>query len=67
MIIFFVLCATMIGAKNAEFIDTAKKEMSSGHEWSYVGKKEPNGKVPALTIKPEMGNEYILFKLKRDF
>ena len=67
MIMFFVFVATMVGVSNAEFIDTAKKEMTSGHEWAYVGKKEPNGKVPALTIKPTVGNEYILFKLKKDF
>ena len=67
MIMFFVFVATMVGANNAEFIDTAKKEMVSGHEWVYVGKKEPDGKVPAVTIKPKIGNEYILFKLEKDF
>ena len=67
MIMFFVFVATIVGANNAEFIDTAKKEMKNGHEWVYVGKKEPDGKVPAVTIKPKIGNEYILFKLKKDF
>ena len=67
MIMFFVFVATMVGVNNAEFIDTAKKEMNSGHEWAYVGKKEPDGKVPALTIKPKNGDEYILFKLEKDF
>ena len=67
MIMFFAFVATIVGINNAEFINTAKEEMNSGHEWAYVGKKEPNGKVPALTLKPKGGDEYILFKLKKDF
>ena len=49
---------------NAEFIQTANKEIKQGYEWSYVGKTKPSG-VPAITIKPQSGDEYILFKLKK--
>ena len=39
-------------------------QMKDGYKWSYVGKTKPSG-VPAITIKPQFGDEYILFKLKK--
>jgi len=59
-----VLVIAMFCGANAEFIQTANKEMKQGYEWSYVGKTKPSG-VPAITIKPQSGDEYILFKLKK--
>ena len=54
----------MFCGANAEFIQTANKEIKQGYEWNYVGKTNPSG-VPAITIKPQSGDEYILFKLKK--
>tara|TARA_A100001011_G_scaffold397338_1_gene498000 strand:+ start:2008 stop:2199 length:192 start_codon:yes stop_codon:yes gene_type:complete len=49
---------------NAEFFTTAQKQYEQGYDWNYVGKQSPSG-VPAITIKPQSGGEYIIFKLKK--
>lgn len=49
---------------NAEFISTMNNELKDGYKWNYVGKTKPSG-APAITIKPQSGDEYILFKLKK--
>ena len=49
---------------NAEFVSTANKQIKDGYEWDYIGKTKPSG-VPAITVKPQVGDEYILFKLKK--
>ena len=54
----------MFSMNTAEFRELANQQMSEGYEWHYVGKKKPSG-VPAITIKPEYGDEYILYKLKK--
>tara|TARA_R110002096_G_scaffold53767_1_gene139453 strand:- start:374 stop:565 length:192 start_codon:yes stop_codon:yes gene_type:complete len=59
-----VLVAALFSFTNTEFINTMNSQMKDGYEWSYVGKTKPSG-VPAITIKPQSGNEYILFKLKK--
>ena len=59
-----VLVTALFFSANAEFVSTANKEIKQGYEWSYVGKTKPSG-VPAITIKPQSGDEYILFKLKK--
>ena len=59
-----VLTVALFFSANAEFIQTANKEIKQGYEWSYVSKTKPSG-VPAITIKPQSGDEYILFKLKK--
>jgi hypothetical protein len=59
-----LLALALFSADTAEFRNTANKEMKQGYEWSYVGKTKPSG-VPAITIKPQSGDEYILFKLKK--
>ena len=46
------------------FWETANLQIKDGYEWEYVGKTKPSG-VPAITIKLENGNEYILYKLKK--
>ena len=63
MFLLVVVTALFCGT-NAEFIQTANKEIKQGYEWNYVGKTNPSG-VPAITIKPQSGDEYILFKLKK--
>ena len=59
-----VLVIALMCSANAEFIQTANKQIKQGYEWSCVGKTKPSG-VPAITIKPQSGDEYILFKLKK--
>ena len=59
-----VLTIALFFSANAEFVSTANKEIKQGYEWSYVSKTKPSG-VPAITIKPQSGDEYILFKLKK--
>jgi len=49
---------------NAEFFTTAKKQFNEGYDWNYVGKQTPSGS-PAITIKPEVGDEYIIFRLEK--
>jgi len=46
------------------FWETANAQIKDGYKWEYVGKTKPSG-VPAITIKPENGDEYILWKLKK--
>jgi hypothetical protein len=38
--------------------------MEQGYKWTYVGKQSPSGD-PAITIKPEHTDEFILFKLTK--
>ena len=59
-----VLVIALMCSANAEFIQTANKEIKQGYEWSYVGKTKHSG-VPAITIKPQSGDEYILFRLEK--
>ena len=55
---------SFFSADNAEFIETSNEQIAQGYKWTYVGKQEPTGD-PAITIKPENGNEFILFKLTK--
>jgi hypothetical protein len=57
-----IIIAALFGIDNKEFIDTISKQLKNGYSWTYVGPQEPTG-VPAITIKPHVGNEYILYKL----
>ena len=59
-----VLLTAMFSINTAEFRETSNKQIKEGYEWNYVGKTKPSG-VPAITIKPEDGDEYILFKLQK--
>tara|TARA_Y100000996_G_scaffold371278_1_gene319427 strand:+ start:151 stop:342 length:192 start_codon:yes stop_codon:yes gene_type:complete len=54
----------LLANDNAEFFKTVTKQQKDGYEWNYVGKQSPDGS-PAITIKPEVGGEYILYKLKK--
>tara|TARA_Y100000766_G_C18431518_1_gene376866 strand:- start:248 stop:439 length:192 start_codon:yes stop_codon:yes gene_type:complete len=59
-----VLTIALFMSANAEFVSTANEQIKDGYEWNYVGKTKPSG-VPAITIKPQSGDDYILFKLKK--
>ena len=54
----------MFSFDNQVFFNTTNKQMKDGYEWHYVGKQVPDGN-PAITIKPQTGGEYILWKLKK--
>ena len=56
-----VLTVALFFSANAEFVSTANEQIKDGYEWNYVGKTKPSG-VPAITVKPQSGDEYILFK-----
>ena len=59
-----VLVAALFSADTAEFRNIANNQMQEGYSWNYVGKQVPSGS-PAITIKPQSGDEYILFRLEK--
>ena len=59
-----VLLLSIASASNAEFIERSNEQMAQGYKWTYVGKQAPSGD-PAITIKPEHTDEFILFKLTK--
>lgn len=58
------LVFALVSVDTEEFRTTANQQTKDGYEWNYVGKTKPSG-VPAITIKPQVGGEYILFKLQK--
>ncbi len=62
--IMTVLLVSLFSVENAEFIETSNKQIAEGYSWTYVGMQTPSGD-PAITIKPENGNEFILFRLTK--
>jgi len=59
-----VLLLSLASASNAEFIERSNAQIEEGYKWAYVGKQAPDGN-PAITIKPEHAEEFILFKLTK--
>lgn len=59
-----VIFVALASANNAEFIERSNEQIAQGYKWTYVGKQSPSGD-PAITVKPENGNEFILFKLTK--
>ena len=57
-----VIFVALASANNAEFIERSNEQIAQGYKWTYVGKQAPSGD-PAITIKPEHADEFILFKL----
>lgn len=49
---------------NQEYFATVEDQVNDGYKWEYVGKQAPSG-APAITVKPENGDEYILFRLNK--
>ena len=62
--LFAVIFVALASANNAEFIERSNEQIAQGYKWTYVGKQAPSGD-PAITVKPENGNEFILFKLTK--
>lgn len=59
-----IALASLFVVDNTEFLNTAKEQQDEGYVWNYVGKSTPSG-TPAITIKPNSGNEFILWRLER--
>ena len=59
-----VLTLALLSIDIEDFRSTANQQMKDGYAWNYVGKTKPSG-VPAITINPQVGDEYILFKLQK--
>tara|TARA_B100001057_G_scaffold468597_1_gene527949 strand:- start:1480 stop:1677 length:198 start_codon:yes stop_codon:yes gene_type:complete len=59
-----VIIVALASANNAEFIERSNEQIAQGYKWTYVGKQSPSGD-PAITIKPEHSDEFILFKLAK--
>ena len=59
-----VIVVAMFSHSNAEFIERSNEQIAQGYKWTYVGKQAPSGD-PAITIKPENSDEFILFKLTK--
>lgn len=59
-----ILFTGFVAFTNQEFFAAVEEQVNDGYEWQYVGKQAPTG-VPALTVKPEVGEEFILFRLEK--
>lgn len=57
-----VLAIALFCGDNSEFIETSNKQLKEGYNWSYVGPSIPDGS-PAILIKPQTTEPYILYKL----
>ena len=59
-----ILFTAFVSFTNQEFFTTVEDQVSDGYKWEYVGKQAPSG-APAITVKPENGEEFILFRLEK--
>ena len=59
-----ILFTAFVSFTNQEFFAAVEDQVSDGYKWEYVGKQAPSG-VPAITVKPEVGEEFILFRLEK--
>ena len=59
-----ILFTGFVAFTNQEFFAEVDKQISDGYKWEYVGKQVPDGS-PAITVKPDNGDEFILFKLNK--
>jgi hypothetical protein len=59
-----IAIAALFAIDNKEFIDTSSEQLKQGYSWNYVGKNAPSG-TPAITIKPENGDPYIIYRLEK--
>ena len=64
MSILAVLTSKLFLSSNAEFFEVSHEQRSEGYTWEFVGKTEASG-APALTIQPDNGNEWILYRLEK--
>lgn len=55
---------TLFVVDNAEFFRVAAEQKAEGYRWVEVGKSVPSG-TPAILIKPDNRNPYILYRLEK--
>ena len=59
-----ILTLALFSVDTEEIRTLANKQIKEGYSWNYVGKQAPSG-TPAITIKPQSGDEYILYRLEK--
>ena len=59
-----ILFTGFVAFTNQEFFATVEENINDGYTWEYVGKQAPDGS-PAITVKPDNGDEFILFKMTK--
>lgn len=64
MSILLVAVSALWFADNSEFVQTLNRQIDEGYKWVNVGKSKPSG-TPAITIKSENKNEYVLYRLEK--
>lgn len=62
--VFILLTSVLFFNTNAEFFEVSEQQISEGYEWNLVGKSTPSGD-PALTMQPEHGDEFIIYRLEK--
>ena len=62
--IFILLSSILFFNTNAEFFEVSEQQISEGYTWHKVGKSTPSG-APALTMQPEHGDEFIIYRLEK--
>tara|TARA_A100001015_G_scaffold6823_1_gene8486 strand:+ start:1583 stop:1777 length:195 start_codon:yes stop_codon:yes gene_type:complete len=64
MELLLVLTTMLFFDTNSNFFEKANEQHIEGYKWEYIGKSVPSGS-PALTIQPDNGNDFILYRLER--
>ena len=59
-----ILFTGFVAFTNQEFFAQVEQNIEDGYTWEYVGKQAPDGS-PALSVKPDNGDEFILFKMTK--
>ena len=62
--VFILLTSVLFFSDNAEFFKVSEQQLLEGYKWHKVGKATPSGS-PAITIQPDNGNEYIIYRLEK--
>jgi hypothetical protein len=60
-----LLVISLFAYDNKEFFDTAKAQYAEGFTWKQIECREATPGLPAITIKPPTGKEFVCNKLKK--
>ena len=63
MTIFLVAFTALWTTGNADFIQTADKQIKEGYVWGKLDCVEPDKSLPRLSFKTPSGKEYTCFQL----
>ena len=55
----------MFFSENSEQLRVFSEQREKGYEWTYVGQIKPPENTKYFSIKNNLGEEYILFQLKK--